>query len=93
MAAYALNFVFDADNARRGERTAHVGLLGTRPAWRRRGAAAWLLSASLQAFAAAGYETATLNVDAANPTGALGLYEGLGFEVSKRYVAYSKPAE
>jgi ribosomal protein S18 acetylase RimI-like enzyme len=29
-----------------------------------------------------------LGVDAANPTGALGLYEGLGFEVHQRSMAY-----
>jgi len=29
-----------------------------------------------------------LGVDAENPTGALGLYEGLGFEVHQRAAAY-----
>ena len=31
---------------------------------------------------------AALGVDADNPTGALGLYEGLGFEVEQRSTAY-----
>jgi len=34
---------------------------------------------------------AMLGVDAENPTGALGLYEGLGFEVDHRSVAYRRP--
>jgi len=34
---------------------------------------------------------AMLGVDADNPTGALGLYEGLGFEVGQRATAYWGP--
>ena len=36
-------------------------------------------------------EVASLGVDAENPTGALGLYEGLGFRPVKRAMAYRKP--
>ncbi len=35
---------------------------------------------------------AMLGVDAESPTGALGLYEGLGFEVHMRSIAYHRPA-
>ena len=43
---------------------------------------------------AAGMTDAMLGVDAENPTGALGLYEGLGFEVYQRSIAYgtARPA-
>ena len=34
-----------------------------------------------------------LGVDSENPTGALGLYEGLGFEVYSRSAAYRRPTE
>jgi len=34
---------------------------------------------------------AMLGVDADNPTGALGLYEGLGFEVDQRSQVYRRP--
>ena len=36
---------------------------------------------------------AWLGVDAANPTGALRLYEGLGFEVAERWQAYARPVD
>ena len=32
-----------------------------------------------------------LGVDAENPNGALGLYEGLGFEVDQRWTTYRRP--
>ena len=34
-----------------------------------------------------------LGVDSENPTGALGLYERLGFEVSSRSAAYQRPLD
>ena len=37
----------------------------------------------------AGYDTASLNVDTANPTGALGIYERAGFRQSYRQDAYT----
>ena len=40
-----------------------------------------------------GIEEALLGVDAENPTGALALYEGLGFEVKVRTKRYRKPLE
>ena len=41
--------------------------------------------------AQAGYERAGLGVDADNPTGALGLYESLGFTVQSKFISYSRP--
>jgi ribosomal protein S18 acetylase RimI-like enzyme len=38
-----------------------------------------------------GMTTAVLDVDSANPTGALGLYESLGFEIERRSTAWRKP--
>ncbi len=42
------------------------------------------------AFRNAGLDYATLGVDSENTTGALGLYERLGFEPVKRYIRYEK---
>jgi mycothiol synthase len=36
---------------------------------------------------------ACLGVDADNPTGALGVYERLGFVARQRYVVYRSPLE
>jgi ribosomal protein S18 acetylase RimI-like enzyme len=35
-------------------------------------------------------DSAVLGVDSENPTGALKLYEHLGFEVVKRYISFAK---
>ena len=37
--------------------------------------------------------SAVLGVDAANPSGALGLYESAGFAVEARFSAWRKPLE
>jgi mycothiol synthase len=46
---------------------------------------------ALRRLALAGMTDALLGVDADNPTGALGLYEGLGFEVEQRSQIYRLP--
>jgi len=65
--------------------------LGTRRPWRKRGIAATLMCESMRAFKAAGLDYAGLGVDTENPTGALGLYERLGFTVIKRSITFAKP--
>jgi mycothiol synthase len=66
----------------------HVPYLGTLHQYRRRGLAGSLLSRVLALGRDAGYVTASLNVDTANPTGALGLYERAGFRQSYRQDSY-----
>lgn len=63
--------------------------IGTRRAWRAKGVASGLIASTLHGFAAAGIETALLDVDTVNPTGALGVYERMGFAAAERSVAYS----
>jgi ribosomal protein S18 acetylase RimI-like enzyme len=62
-------------------REAWINSVGTRPRWRGRGVARWLLGNVLDRIAAAGdgFERAILGVDDAN-AGALRLYRALGFE-------------
>ena len=90
VAGYLLSYFYAADAAATGVREGWVGQLGTRPGWRRRGLGSLLLATALRAYAAAGYQQAGLDVDSENPTGALGLYERLGFTVAHRWVAWSK---
>ena len=66
----------------------HVPYVGTLPAHRGRGLATALLSRVLHLSRSADYVTASLNVDTANPTGALGIYERAGFRQSYRQDAY-----
>lgn len=60
-------------------REAYVPYVGTVPDQRGRGLATALLAAVLDRCRAAGFDRVTLNVDTANPTGALGIYERAGF--------------
>jgi mycothiol synthase len=88
--AYLLTYEWEADTAVTGRREAYVGALGTRRGWRGRGAARALLARAAAAYAEAGYDRAALDVDADNPTGALGLYTSLGFATERESVNYSR---
>lgn len=67
-----------------GFSSAHVALVGVVRAHRRKGIAPALLARTLRASAAAGLERAVLEVDVDSPTGAVGLYERLGFVEERR---------
>jgi GNAT superfamily N-acetyltransferase len=66
----------------------YIGQVGTRRPWRKRGLASALLSASVRAAADTGKVTASLGVDADSPTGAVGVYERLGFAIRHKVVVY-----
>jgi mycothiol synthase len=91
VAAFLLSYFWEADAAATGIREAFVGQLGVRPQWRRRGVGRLLLATALRSYQQAGYERAALNVDTANPTGALRLYERVGFVVKDTWVTWTKP--
>ncbi|CAN5196051.1 GNAT family N-acetyltransferase [soil metagenome] len=83
IAGYLLGYFYDADFAVHGYREGWIGQLGTLPAWRGRGVASALLTEALASYREAGYEQAALDVDSANASGALGLYERAGFVVTR----------
>jgi mycothiol synthase len=90
VAAYVMAYEYDAATEATGVRDLYIRRVGTRRPYRGRGVARALLARALTAAAAEGYERASLGVDAENPTGALGLYERMGFVAKRRFVAYSK---
>lgn len=67
-----------------GRRSAYISLLGVRRASRGRRIAPALLAATLRAARADGLEIAALDVDFESPTGAVGLYERMGFTEAHR---------
>lgn len=89
--AYLLAEENEAETAATGRRDCHVGYLGTRRAYRGRGAAPALLADAMRAAADAGYDTASLTVDTANPSGALGFYEKSGFVTEREWITYARP--
>jgi ribosomal protein S18 acetylase RimI-like enzyme len=91
IAAYTVNYVAESDWEASGVRDGWIGQLGVRRGWRRHGLATALLARSIAAFRAAGLEAATLGVDAENTTGALGLYERVGFGPIRSSVRLQRP--
>jgi mycothiol synthase len=88
---FSFNVVNRETNERYGVQEGWVSDLGVRLAWRKRGIASALLCASMRAFKAAGLDDAMLGVDTENPTGALRVYERLGFSQVKRLISFEKP--
>lgn len=76
---------------RRGRRRAWTENISTRRDRRGQGIASALIAASLHQLAELGYEEAALGVDLHNPTGALGVYERLGYQVVQRVSSYACP--
>jgi mycothiol synthase len=87
------NVISEEKNGRTGRKEGLVATLGVRRSWRKRGLGTALLLASLHVLHAAGMESAELGVDSHNLTGALALYERVGFRVRRRWLAYSKRIE
>ncbi len=85
-----MSYEYQAYNARTGHRDLHIGLVGTRAAARKRGVATALLSTAMSAARADGYDQASLGVDAGSLTGAVQLYEHVGFTVALTWTAYQK---
>jgi mycothiol synthase len=88
-----LNGIYRSENAELGVERGWLDSVFTRRPWRRRGLARALIARSLTVLRERGMNEAMLGVDADNPTGALGLYEGVGFVVKARYSAWHKPME
>jgi len=73
-----------------GTRDAHFDLIGTHRDYRRRGVASALIARAVEESRAQGYETASLGVDAASPTGAFSVYKRAGFRPARRNVVYGR---
>jgi mycothiol synthase len=85
------NEISEEKNRQTGRKEGLVATLGVRRPWRKRGLGTALLVASLRVLRDAGMESAELGVDSQSLTGALALYERVGFRVRKRWLAYTKP--
>jgi ribosomal protein S18 acetylase RimI-like enzyme len=93
VAGFSLNGVSVEENARHGRSEAWVEELAVRRPWRKRGVATALLCASMHAFKAEGLQHAILGVDTQNLSGALRVYERVGFKSVRRYTQFEKRIE
>ncbi len=93
IAGGVLNAIYLEENELLGLRRGWLDSVFTRRAWRRRGLARNLIVRSFHLLRERGMEIAALGVDADNPSGALGLYESVGFAVVERSTAWRRPLE
>jgi mycothiol synthase len=90
VAGVSMNWIEPEENARVGIEAGWLGNVSVRRPWRRRGVGAAMIAASLRTFRERGLAEGRLGVDAENPTGALGLYERLGFSPFATFETYRK---
>ena len=87
---YCLTSEFEAFQQVTGRREAYLAKIGVRREHRGKGIASSLLRHALTAYAAAGFDESSLDVDTNNPTGAFGLYERAGYQVDRRTATYER---
>ena len=73
-----------------GESFGYISAIGVVRDWRGKGLSSALIIEALQAFSRRRLDAAWLSVDSVNPSGALAMYERLGFELVDRSVSYVK---
>lgn len=73
-----------------GHDEGYTELLGVRRNWRGRRLAPALLAEAMRRFKADGMENAGLGVDTENPSGALGLYERMGYTPTRRSMTFER---
>jgi mycothiol synthase len=93
VAGAVLNLILVEENEALGLQRGWLDSVFTRRAWRRRGLAKALIIRSLHLLRERGMTLAVLGVDAENPSGALDLYESVGFAEVQRTQVWHRPLE
>jgi mycothiol synthase len=91
VAGAVMSFIYPAENEAFEVQRGWLDHVSVRRPWRRRGLASALIAEAMRGLRDAGMTEAALGVDAENPTGALSVYENLGFRRSRTGVQYRKP--
>ncbi len=84
-------FINEEENVSAGVRRGWCENISTRAPWRGKGVASALICLALRALRDRGMAEAALGVDAQNETGALRLYEAMGFRPVFREVEWRRP--
>jgi mycothiol synthase len=90
VAGMVLSFINKAENTEYNRKRGYTENICVRRPWRGKGLAKALIALSLQAIKERGMDHAALGVDAENISGALQLYESMGYQVVKRMSIYRK---
>jgi mycothiol synthase len=90
VAGSILNFVNPEFNTRMGRKLGYTESISVRRPWRRKGLARAMLAHSMKMHKNMGMTQTALGVDTQNPSGALDLYQSMGYEVVTKYTTYRK---
>jgi mycothiol synthase len=91
VAGMVMGFILEEANAKFQRRRGWTEDICVRRPWRRRGLARALIAQNLRELKARGMTEAALGVDTENLSGALRLYEAMGFRAVKLNTVYRKP--
>ncbi|MEC4989616.1 MAG: GNAT family N-acetyltransferase, partial [Oscillatoria sp. PMC 1068.18] len=86
--SFCSGYINSAANQRKNSREGWISCLGTIRGFRKQGLATVMLLTGMRSLQAAGMDTALLAVDTTNPSGALHLYEAVGFAPVYKRVIY-----
>ena len=89
-AAFNFMVIYTEDNEANNRKEGWVDILGTRRGYRKMGLGTAMLLVGMRKLKEDGMDTAVLGVDAENPSGALRLYEAVGFKQVKSSTTFSK---
>lgn len=93
VAGTVLNFVNEAENTEYGRKRGYTEAISVRRPWRKLGLARSLLVQSMKMFKEMGMNETALGVDAQNLSGALQLYQSVGYKEVKRHITFRKPLD
>jgi ribosomal protein S18 acetylase RimI-like enzyme len=93
VAGQVRGYINESANAAMGTTRGWVENISVRRPYRHRGLARALMNAAFKVLRERGMTEGTLGVDATNPTGALRVYESMGFVPVKRSTTYRKPLD
>ena len=91
VAGMVLSYINQEENEKFNRKRGYPENICVRRPWRKRGLARALLIRSLHAIKNRGMHEAALGVDTQNLSGALGLYESVGFVPAQHSTVYRKP--
>jgi ribosomal protein S18 acetylase RimI-like enzyme len=90
VAGSVMTFIWHTENEALGQRRGWLEHISVRRPWRKRGLATALIASALHGLRDVGMNEAALGVDAENTSGALRVYERIGFRRSRTGIAYRK---
>ncbi len=91
IAGMVLNFINEPENEEYERQRGYTERICTRRPWRKRGLARSLIVQSMEMFKEMGMTETALGVDTDNPSGALNLYQSVGYRQVQQYTTYRKP--